>query len=75
MLRTPELAMCRKPQVTTKCCGKVQKWDDREQAKQFFLEAMMNSEGSERDRYTSVYIQLENGLPYCVDEDNENEKT
>ncbi len=74
MLKTPELAMCRKPQVTTKCCGKVQKWDDREQAKHYFLEAMMNSEGSEHERYTSIYIQLENGLPYCVDEEDGDEQ-
>lgn len=74
MLKTPEMAMNRNPKVTTKCYGKVQKWDDREQAKQFFLEAMMNSEGVEYERYSAVYIQLINGLPYCVDEDNENEK-
>ncbi len=74
MLRTPELAMCRKPQVTTKCYRKIQKWNDREQAKQYFLEAMMNSEGNERERYTSIYIQLENGLPYCVDEEDGDEQ-
>ena len=37
----------------------------------FFLEAMMNSEGSEHDRYSGIYIQLENGLDFCTDEDEE----
>ena len=69
MLNTPELAMSKTQSVTTKCYGEVKKWDNREEAKDFFLEAMMNSDGSEHDRYSSIYIQLMNGLPFCTDEE------
>jgi len=54
--------------VKTKCYGKVDVWESREKAKDFFLEAMMNSEGSEHDRYSAIYIQLMNGLDFCSDE-------
>lgn len=67
MLKTPELAMSKTQSVTTKCYGEVKKWNNREEAKDFFLEAMMNSDGSEHDRYSAVYIQLMNGLPFCTD--------
>lgn len=70
MLKTPEMAMNPNPKVTTKCCGKIQKWEEGEQAKDFFLEAMMNSEGSEHERYSAIYIQLMNGLSYCTDEED-----
>ena len=68
MLKTPEMAMNPNPKVTTKCYGKLEKWDDREQAKEHFLEAMMNSDGAEYERYSAIYIQLVNGLSYCTDE-------
>lgn len=74
MLKTPELAMNPNPEVTIKCYGKVEKWADREQAKQFFFEAMMNSEGSEHERYSAIYIQLQNGLSYCVDEEEKEDE-
>lgn len=67
MLKIPEMAMNRRKSVITKCCGKVTKWNGREQAKDFFLEAMMNSEGAEHERYSAVYIQLVNGLSFCTD--------
>ena len=67
MLKTPELAMSKKKSVRTKCYGKIREWESREVAKEYFLEAMMNSEGSEHDRYSAVYIQLMNGLPFCTD--------
>lgn len=70
MLKTPELAMNRKQKVTTVCYGQKQVWDSREEAKAFFLEAMMNSDGSEHDRYSGIYIQLMNGLNYCTDEED-----
>ena len=54
--------------VNTKCYGKVDVWESREEAKDFFFEAMMNSEGSEHDRYSAIYIQLMNGLDFCSDE-------
>ena len=48
-------------------------WDDREEAQAYFLEAMMNSDGAEHDRYSGIYIQLQNGLDYCTDEDDDEE--
>ena len=69
MLKIPELAMNPTRTAKTKCYGQVRTWTDREEAKDFFLEAMMNSEGAEHDRYTAVYTQLVNGLTYCTDED------
>lgn len=55
------------------CYGKKQDWDDREEAQAYFLEAMMNSDGAEHDRYSGIYIQLQNGLDYCTDEDDDEE--
>lgn len=67
MLKISELAMNPKRKVTTVCYGKKQEWEDREKAKSYFLEAMMNSEGEEHERYSAVYIQLVNGLSFCTD--------
>ncbi|MBR1382696.1 MAG: hypothetical protein IJ555_02620 [Ruminococcus sp.] len=69
MLMTPELAMNRKRKVKTKCYGEIREWNDREEAQAFFLEAMMNSDGSEHDRYSGIYIQLINGESFCTDEE------
>ncbi|MBO5319364.1 MAG: hypothetical protein J6B01_06100 [Ruminococcus sp.] len=71
MLKTPELAMNRKRKVTTVCNGQKRVWDSREDAKSYFLEAMMNSDGEEYDRYSGIYIQLQNGLSYCIDGEDE----
>lgn len=67
MLKASEMAMNNNP-VKTKCYGKVDVWESHEEAKDYFLEAMMNSDGSEHDRYSSIYIQLINGLDFCTDE-------
>ena len=69
MLRTPELAMPRTRKVTTICNSNREVWTDYEQAKAFFLEMMMSTEGEERDRAECVYIQLLHGLDKCSDED------
>lgn len=34
--------------ITTVCYGKKESWKTREEAEQFFLQAMMGSDGSER---------------------------
>lgn len=73
MLKMSELAMNPKRKVTTVCCGKKEEWADREEASAYFLEAMMNSDGAEHDRYSCIYIQLQNGLDYCTDEDEEDD--
>ena len=69
MLTIPELAMPRTRKVTTVCNGKREVWTDYEQAKAYFLELMMSTDGEERERAECVYIQLLHGLDECSDED------
>ena len=69
MLAIPELAMPRTRKVTTGCNGRREVWFDYEQAKAYFLELMMTTEGEEHDRAECVYIQLLHGLDECSDED------
>ena len=69
MLKPPELAMPRSRKVTTACIGRREVWSDYEEAKVYFLEVMMSTEGEERDRAECVYIQLLHGLDECSDED------
>ena len=69
MLKTPELAMPRSNKVTTICNGKREVWNDYEQAKAYFLELMMSTDGEEHERAECVYIQLMHGLDECSDED------
>ena len=53
--------------VTTVCYGKVQEWDDRSEARNFFLNAMMNTEGAERERYATIYFGIIRGRDFCTD--------
>ncbi|MCR5540463.1 MAG: hypothetical protein K6F71_06555 [Ruminococcus sp.] len=69
MLAIPELAMPRSRKVNTVCNGKREVWSDYEQAKAYFLELMMSTEGEERERAECVYIQLMHGLDEYSDED------
>ena len=69
MLKTLELAMPRTNKVTTVCNGKREVWTDYEEAKAYFLELMMTTEGEERERAESIYIQLTHGLSECSDEE------
>ena len=69
MLKISELAMPRTRKVTTVYNGKREVWTDYEEAKAYFLELMMSTDGEEHERNECVYIQLLNGLSYCSDED------
>lgn len=69
MLKTPELAMPRSRKVTTVCNGKREVWTDYEDAKAYFLELMMSTDGEEHERAECIYIQLMHGLEECSDED------
>lgn len=69
MLRIPELAMPKTRTVTTICNGKREVWTDYEDAKDYFLEMMMTSDGEKRERAECVYIQLLHGLDEFSDED------
>ena len=68
MLKTPELAMPRSRKVTTVCNGKREVWADREEAKDYFLEMMISTDGEEHERAECVFIQIMNGLDECSDE-------
>lgn len=68
MLSTPEYAFRKRKKVTTVFRGKKIVWADREEAKDYILETMITSEGEDYERYSAIYIQLINGLNYCVDE-------
>lgn len=65
-----EVEMISNNKVTTVCYGEKREWDSRKVAQAYFLEAMMNSDGSEHDRYSAIYIQLQIGLNYCTDKDD-----
>ena len=68
MLSIPELAMPKSNTVTTVYNGIREIWTDYEQAKAYYLELMMTTDGEERDRAECVYIQLLHGLDECSDE-------
>lgn len=55
--------------VVTICYGKKDTWASRDLAMQHFFECMTLSEGSERSRYTNVYMKLKNGMKVCDDSD------
>ena len=54
--------------VTTVCYGQKKVWDSREEAADFFLEAIASSEGAECERYTTIYTKLIEGLAVCSDD-------
>ena len=53
--------------VTVVCYGKARYFITREAAENEYLKAMAMSEGSERNRYTEIYLQLKEGLSLCTD--------
>lgn len=67
MLKISELAMPKSRKVTTLCNGRREVWTDYEEAKEYFLEIMMSTDGEEHERVECVYIQLLHGLDKCSD--------
>ena len=53
--------------VTVLCYGQKEIWDSREEAMAYYLEGMMACDGSEADRYRSIYCQLAEGARYASD--------
>ena len=51
------------------CYNQAEEWESRKQAKAFYMDCMFNSEGSEQERYVSIYRQLEEGQDLCIDDD------
>ena len=62
MLKTPESAMPRTRKVTTVCNGRHEVWSDYEQAKAYFLEMMMTTDGEEHERAECVSFSYFMGL-------------
>lgn len=53
--------------ILTICYGKVNVYNSRNEAKKFYLECMLSSDGSEHERYSTIYQDLEQGFNLCVD--------
>ena len=47
--------------VVVECYGEQRVYRSRKVAMDFFLEAMMNSDGAEHERYETIYFQLAQG--------------
>ena len=58
---------CGTETVRTVCYDTEDIWKSRYQAKQFFLRAMAACEGSEKERYTNIYMKLMMGMTDCDD--------
>ena len=56
--------------ITTVCYEEVREWVERAVARNLFFEAMMNSVGAERERYSNVYFKIIRGFDYCTDSDS-----
>lgn len=69
MLKIPELSMPRTRKVTAVCNGRREVWTNYEEAKSYFLELMMTTEGEKHERAECVYIQLMHGLNEYSEED------
>ena len=53
--------------VKVTCYGETKIWDSRKEAADFYLSAILNSEGNENQRYTKIYINLMMGKKECSD--------
>lgn len=56
-----------KNKIITICYGKANIYNSRDEAKKFYLECMLASDGSEHERYSSIYQDLEQGFNLCAD--------
>ena len=54
--------------VTIKCYGKEEKME-RAEAIEYYREGVENSDGSERERYMEILMDLYDGKDYCSDKD------
>lgn len=53
--------------VKTICYGKERIWDKKEEAIEFFIDCMLSSEGSEKERYCNILSSLKADLKVCKD--------
>lgn len=60
----------KKEEIRITCYGETEVWDSRKNAEEFYLGCMAGSEGAERKRYVSIYLQLQAGRMECTDEED-----
>ena len=59
---------CRKLNtVKVICYNDEEVWDSKEDALEFYMKAMASSEGSERERYAKIVVELMEGNESCTD--------
>lgn len=56
-----------KEEITTVCYGRIDKWDDRTKAVKYFYECALFSDGSEKERYTNIMMDLMAGVNFATD--------
>ena len=61
--------------IRVTCCGRTEEWDSRAVVMAFYKRAMDCSEGSEKCRYTRIYLQLAAGRNECTDEEEYDEES
>jgi hypothetical protein len=57
----------KKGKVKTVCYGRERTWNSRNDAINFFSEGVLNSEGSEQQRYLKILVDLTLGKIVCRD--------
>ena len=55
--------------VITICYGQKQEWKSRNEAMLFFLQGILECDGSEKERYETILTKLMLGSKECSDED------
>lgn len=55
--------------VVVWCYRRPEIWKKSSAAKDFYLEGMSACEGSEQERYSNIFIDLNNGYRICSDEE------
>lgn len=63
-----------KQKVRCSTYNQIKEFNSIEEAKKFFLDCMLGSEGAEQSRYVQVYGQLEQGHTYCTDNERVTEQ-
>lgn len=53
--------------VTVCCYAFIERWNNRDNAIRFYAEAIVATEGAERDRYVAVMEDLVSGKDICTD--------
>lgn len=57
----------KKGKVKTVCYGRERTWESRDEAINFFADGILNSEGSEQQRYLKILVDLTLGKSVCRD--------